>query len=327
MKYMILGGGGVFGVHTALNLLEKNTTDKVVCVGRNRKRSEAFNLGLDEDKRYEYHQIHITFETEVLLELIDKIKPNYIVNFAALAYATSWHSAHRYYDTNIVALSKICEFLYNKDYLDRFLQVGSSEVYGSTKKPAKEDEVCNPTSPYSISKLCGDLHMLSLHNYNKFPASVIRPSNCYGPGQLLYRIIPKAALCFMNNNKFPLEGGGKAEKSFMHTKDLSEAISLILHKGQNGHIYNAGVNEPYTMKELIVKITKIMNIDFDKNVNIVPGRKFEDSKYWIDSSKINKELGWKAKMSIDDGLEDTINWVKKYFEELSKEDLNFVLKA
>jgi len=327
MKYLILGGGGVFGVQTALNLLNKDNTDKVVCVGRNRKRSKVFNMGLEEDKRYEYKQIHITFETDALFELIDKVKPNYIINYAALAYATSWHSAYRYYDTNIVALSKICEFLYNKDYLDRFLQIGSSEVYGSTLRPALETDICNPTSPYSISKLCGDLHMMSLFNYNQFPASVIRPSNCYGPGQLLYRIIPKATLCFLNKKKFPLEGGGKAEKSFMHTQDLSEAIYLILKKGKNGQIYNAGVEEPITMFEIINKMTKIMNIDFDKNVNIVPGRKIEDSKYWVDSTKIKNELGWKSTVSIDAGLKDTISWVEKNINELSNEDLEFILKA
>ena len=107
MKYLILGGGGVFGVHTALHLLEKKETRRVVCVGRNRIRTDVFNLGLENDKRYEYKQIHITFETEILFDLIDSFKPNYIINFAALAYATSWHSAFRYYDTNIVALSKI----------------------------------------------------------------------------------------------------------------------------------------------------------------------------------------------------------------------------
>ena len=113
----------------------------------------------------------------------------------------------------------------------------------------------------------------------------------------------------------------------MHTQDLSEAIYLILKKGKNGQIYNAGVEEPITMFEIINKMTKIMNIDFDKNVNIVPGRKIEDSKYWVDSTKIKNELGWKSTVSIDAGLKDTISWVEKNINELSNEDLEFILKA
>ena len=105
MKYLILGGAGIFAVHTAKYLLSKNETSQVVSVGRNRERSEAFTLGVGKnDSRYSYKQIHITFETDVLLDLIDKLKPNYIINFAALAYATSWEKSFRYYDTNITVL-------------------------------------------------------------------------------------------------------------------------------------------------------------------------------------------------------------------------------
>ena len=81
------------------------------------------------------------------------------------------------------------------------------------------------------------------------------------------------------------------------------------------------------MKQIIQEITQLMNIDFENNVNITPERKFEDSKYWIDSSKIKNELGWKSQVSIKEGLKDTINWVQNNIEELSKEDLNFTLKA
>ena len=96
------------------------------------------------------------------------------------------------------------------------MQIGSSEVYGGTVRPAKETDMPNPTSPYAISKLAADFHILSCYNHNGFPGNVIRPSNCYGSGQYVYRIIPKAILYALNDKKFPIEGGGKAKKSFMH---------------------------------------------------------------------------------------------------------------
>ena len=212
-------------------------------------------------------------------------------------------------------------------YLDKFLQIGSSEIYGSTSKPAKEDDPYNPTSPYAVSKLCGDLHLKTLYYHNKFPMNIIRPSNCYGSGQLMYRIIPKAALYLIKGTKFPLEGGGIAKKSFMHASDLATAIYLILHKGKNGEIYNAGVDNPSTIKNLVEITANILKVNFEESIKITPGRKTEDNQYWIDSSKIKKELKWKPNMSLEDGIAETIKWVKDHQDELSKEDQFFTLRA
>ena len=167
MKYLIIGGAGIFALHTIKKILQLKSTTKVISVGRNRERSsEAFTLGVgNNDDRYSYKQIHLTFEIDFLTDLIDTYKPDYIINFAALAYATSWNKSSRYYDTNITAVAKLCEHLYDKKFLKQFLQIGSSEIYGGTKEPAKENSLPNPTSPYAVSKLAADYHMLSLYNH------------------------------------------------------------------------------------------------------------------------------------------------------------------
>ena len=195
MRYLIIGGAGIFAIHTIKEILSHKETSKVLSVGRSPQRSNAFTLGVGEgDERYSYRQMHLKFEIDFLTDLIEEFKPDFIVNFAALAYATSWHKSSRYYDTNVTAVSQLCEFLYGKKYLKQFLQIGSSEIYGPYDFPVKEDEKPNPTSPYAISKLAADYHMLSLYNRLGFPANVIRPCNCYGSGQLLYRLVPKALL-------------------------------------------------------------------------------------------------------------------------------------
>lgn len=328
MRYLVIGGAGVFALHFINRILKEKSTTRVLSVGRNKERSDAFTLGVgNRDKRYTYKQIHMTFENDFLIEAVDNFKPNYIINFAALAYANSWTKSSRYYDTNITALSKLCEFLYNKKYLKQFLQIGSSEVYGSTLRPAKETDTPNPTSPYAISKLAADYHILSLYNHLGFPGNIIRPSNCYGSGQLTYRIIPKALIYGLKNIKFPLEGGGVAKKSFMHTDDLSEAILKILKSNKYGEIYNAGVSKPVTMKEIVLEVSKYLGIDFNNFVDIVPGRKTEDKQYWINSSKIYKNLNWKPKITLKQGIKETGDWVKNNIDELSKEPMVFSLRA
>ena len=101
MKYLIIGGAGIFALHTIKKILNLKDTSKVVSVGRNRERSsEAFTLGVGKnDNRYSYKQIHLSFEIDFLTDLIDSYEPDYIINFAALAYATSWNKSSRYYST------------------------------------------------------------------------------------------------------------------------------------------------------------------------------------------------------------------------------------
>jgi len=329
MKYLVIGGAGIFAVHTIKKILASKETKQVISVGRNReKSSEAFTLGVGKgDDRYLYRQIHLTFEIDFLTDLIDKYEPNYIINFAALAYATSWHKSSRYYDTNVTAVAKLCEHLYDKKFLKQFLQIGSSEVYGGTIKPAKETDIPNPTSPYAVSKLAADYHMLSLYNHMGFPSNVIRPSNSYGSGQYLYRLIPKAILYGLTGKKFPLEGDGKSMKSFMHAQDLADAIIAIIHSDKFGKIYNAGVDKPNSIREIVECIARNLKIDINEFCEITEGRKTEDGQYWINSELINKELNWKAKINLDEGLDEVVQWVKKYKDVLSKEPRNFILRA
>jgi dTDP-glucose 4,6-dehydratase len=328
MRYLIIGGAGIFAIHTIKEILSHKETSKVLSIGRNPQRSNAFTLGVgDGDDRYSYRQMHLKFEIDFLTDLIDEFKPDFIVNFAALAYATSWHKSSRYYDTNVTAVAQLSEFLYDKKYLKQFLQIGSSEIYGPYDFPAKEDEKPNPTSPYAISKLAADYHMLSLYNRLGFPTNIIRPCNCYGSGQLLYRLVPKALLYGITNQKFPLEGGGQAKKSYMHATDLARAIYMILHSNKLGKVYNAGVEKPSTIKKITETIASHLKIKFEDFIVDAKAREAEDSQYWIDSSLIKKDIGWEPKISLEEGVEETANWVIRNKEELLKEPFTFTLRA
>jgi dTDP-glucose 4,6-dehydratase len=328
MKYLLLGGAGVFALHTAKFLLEQKETELVVCVGRNTVKNPAFNLNIgNNDKRYVFKPCHIVYEQDFLFEYLEEYKPDFVINFAALAYATSWDKSFRYYDTNVTAVSKICEFLSNKSYLKKFLQIGTSELYGPVSEPVDENYPINPTSPYSISKLAADMHLETMFKVRKFPMNIIRPSNGYGSGQLLYRIVPKSAYLILKGEKFPLEGGGRVKKSFMHCRDIARAIYMILHKGKMGEIYNAGVDQPISMREIVEKVAKCLDRNFDDVVNITEGRLGEDAQYWLSSKKLFNDTGWKPEISIDEGIKETVDWVKNNMNNFKNENLEFQLRA
>src|SRR5471030_1888724 len=130
--YMILGGGGSFGIHTAFYLLQHANPKRVIGVGHNALRPEPFSLGIEREPGYEYHAYHITYELDLLLELIDRVKPEVIVNYAAQGEgAVSWKHSWRFFETNSMALAKLCEELMKRTWLKRFIQIGTSEMYGS----------------------------------------------------------------------------------------------------------------------------------------------------------------------------------------------------
>ena len=323
---LILGAGGVFGNLNAKYIL-KNSDDNVFAIGRNPRLGSEFSLGVGlGSQRYEYHQIHMVFELEKLKKFISKNKINIIINYAALAYANSWFDPQHYFRTNTLFVSELTNFLAGLDRFDYFLQIGTSEVYGSTLKPADE-KVISPTSPYSISKLSADLFLQSMSKVRDFPCSIIRPSNCFGEGQYVYRIIPKAMLYILKGKKFPLEGGGKAMKSFMHVENLCSAVELILQSRPKGQIYNCGPEKAISMAKLVQKICKVLEVEFDDHVEIVQARTFEDSIYWLDSGKIKTELGWNLTLGLEEGLSKMHNWVCSYQKELNAANISFELRA
>lgn len=328
-KYIILGGNGVFGVHAALYLLEHANPEKVICVGRNPEKPRAFSLDVGkDDPRYAYHQIHVVYEQDRLTELFDQERPEYIVNFAAQGEgAASWKRSWRFYETNATALAKMTEALMARDYLKRWIQIGTSELYGSCDFPAKEDTPIRPTSPYAASKAAGDMHLLSISEVLKFPMNIIRPSNAYAPGQLLHRVLPKAVLCGLTGRQLPLHGGGKARKSYIHARDLGRAIQLVAENAPLGRVYNAGPPEPTAIRDLVALVAREMDIPFDQLCEVTGERLGQDSQYWLDSSAIKNDVGWEPQVGLKEGIREMIAWGREHLDFLKNVSTDYVLRA
>ncbi len=326
--YALLGGAGVFAVHLAKYLLERPETEKVLSIGRNIPRGSPYTLNVGAgDSRYRYEQIHIVFEPDRLLERLDALRPDYIVNFAAIAYATSWQGAHRYYDANLMAVVRLCEPLMQRDYLKKFVQIGTSELYGSVDTPADEDAPLLPTSPYAVSKMATDLHLETLSRAKGFPMNILRPSNAYGPGQQVWRVLPRAVLCGLTGEKLPLQGGGQVRKSYFHAADLAQAIHLVATAGEPGRTYNVGPDEPVSIRDLVVLVAEEMGLALDDLCTVTPGRAGEDQQYWLDSRRIRDELGWRQTIDLREGVRDMIAWGRTYRDQIREDETEFVLHA
>ncbi len=326
--YVILGGGGSFGIHTAFYLLRNANPKRVVGIGRNPLRPAPFSLNIDKEPGFEYHAYHLTYEMDLLLELLDKIKPEVIINFAAQGEgAVSWKNSWRFFETNSMALARFCEEIGKRSWLERFIQIGTSEMYGSVDHATNEDEPIKPTSPYAASKVAFDMHLMSVHRYLNFPMNIIRPSNAYCPGQLLHRVIPKTVLCGLTGKKLPLQGGGRAEKSYLHARDLARAIHLVAENAPLGEVYNAGPTLPTSIREVVDRTAKALGLQFADVCEMSADRLGQDSRYWLDSSKIKSQLGWTPLIGWDEGLEEMVAWGREHLEQIKDLQTEYVMRG
>ncbi len=326
--YAILGGGGSFGIHTAMYLLEHANPKKVIGVGRNPLRPEPFSLNIQYRSGYEYHARHITHELDLLLELLDKEKPEIIINYAAQGEgAVSWSHSWRFFETNSMALVRLTEELSKRDWLEHFIQIGTSELYGSVTEPAAEDYPVKPTSPYAASKMAFDFYLLSAHKFLDFPMTILRPSNCYCPGQLLHRIIPKAIWCGLTGRKLPLHGGGKAEKSYMHVRDLARAINLVSKRPAKGEVYNVGPGNPIAIRKVVEMCASALDMKFEDLCEVTEDRLGQDSKYWLNSTKMHSVYGWFPEIGWKEGLEEMVDWGERYLGQIKDLDPTYILRA
>jgi len=326
--YAILGAAGCFSVETAFWLLDHAKPAKVIGVGRHPLPDEPFARGIGRRPGYEYHAFHVTYELDSLLELLDRERPAIVVNFAAQGEgALSWRKSWRYFETNCVGLSRLTEELGKRDWLERFIHIGTSELYGSVDRPVDESYPIRPTNPYAVSKAAFDMHLECIRDVLKFPMNIIRPSNAYCAGQRLHRVIPKAVLFGLTGRKLPLQGGGTVRKSYLHARDLARAIQLVAERAPLGAIYNCGPAQPITIREVVERVARALGMPFEDLVTLAPARPGEDACYWLDSSRLERDVGWKPTVGWDEGLAEMVAWGRRYVDPLRDAPTDYVLRA
>lgn len=327
--YCILGGGGSFGIHAALYLLDNADPARVVGVGRAPLRPEPFTLGIEKRERYEYRSLHVGFEFDLLVEYLGELCPDVIINFAAQGEgAASWEHSWRFFDTNATALVRLYEELCTSGWDGNFIHIGTSELYGSVSEPAREDAPIRPSSPYSASKAAFDLYLLAMMQQERGASTIIlRPSNCYCPGQLLHRIIPRAIVSGLLGRKVPLHGGGRAEKSYLHVRDLARAIYAASESGAAGHVYNVGPDKPTSIRDVCGLCARAVGVGFEDLFEETGERVGQDARYWLDSSAIKADLGWEQTVLWEEGLGEMVEWAKKYLDQLRNWPTDYTLRA
>lgn len=276
--------------------------------------------------RYRFHALHLNEHFEQIAELINDFKPDYVVDFAGQGMvAESWQSPEQWYQTNVVSKSKLIQLLNSRHpQLKKYVRASTPEVYGSTDELITESRVYNPSTPYAVSHAAIDMHINAYVKQYGFPAVITRFSNFYGPGQQLYRIIPRTILYARMGKTLPLHGGGLAVRAFIHGEDVATGLLTTLEKGEAGEIYHFSTNSFVTIRELVNEILSAQGIDFESAVEVTEDRPGKDARYLMSDAKVRHELGWQEQLSLQQGIASTVKWVEQYWDQLKEQPLDYI---
>jgi len=276
---------------------------------------------------FEFRQIDLNKELPDITALISEVRPAYVVNFAAQSMVgESWASPGDWFMTNAVSTVKFHDELRKCGFLKRYVHISTPEVYGSCSGFVKEDFPFNPSTPYAVSRAAADMSLRTFRATYDFPVVTTRAANVYGPGQQLYRIIPRTILFILLGRKLQLHGGGASTRSFIHIRDVSDATWRIMKNGHDGDTYHISTDEVISIRDLVQTICEKIGVPFEDHVEVVGERMGKDATYHLDSTKLRTELGWKDRIALDHGLDECIKWVRDNLDELGRQEFNYVHK-
>ena len=326
-NFLVIGSNSFSGAQFIKFLIENG--HNVIGVSRSNQINDVYLPYKWENKKenFKFYSIDINQQLAELVEILNDLKPEYVVNFAAQGMvAQSWETPQDWYQTNVVGQVKLHDQLRKLKFINKYVHVTTPEAYGSTHGWIKESFNFAPSTPYAVSRAACDLHLMSFFKAYNFPVVFTRAANVYGPGQQLYRIIPRTILYARLGKKMKLHGGGLSTRSFIHMDDVSAATFKIAIDGNQGDSYHISTNETITIRELVEKICELTNANFSELVEVSEDRLGKDQAYLLDSSKLRENFTWQDKINLEQGLIDTLSWVDNNIEILKSLPADYIHK-
>ena len=323
MKFIVTGGAGFIG--SALVRFLINKTDHIVL--NIDKLTYAGNLesltSISENPRYQFINADIC-DAEKMTELVSDFQPDKIMHLAAESHVDrSLDAPSEFIQTNIIGTFNVLnsarsyfESSGKKDFM--FHHVSTDEVFGSLGEDGffTEETSYDPRSPYSASKASSDHLVRAWGATYGLPVVVTNCSNNYGHYQFPEKLIPLIIMNAINQKPLPIYGDGSNIRDWLHVDDHARALYLVATEGKPGETYNIGGKNEKTNLEVVDTICKLLevfkppssNFRYKDLITHVQNRPGHDFRYAIDTSKIERELGWKPQETFETGMEKTAQW-------------------
>lgn len=331
---LITGGAGFIGSHVTRLFVKKYSNYKIVNLDKLTYAGNLENLTDIESKSNYFFERGDILDLDFLNSLFKKYSFDGVIHLAAESHVDrSLENPVAFAETNIIGTLNLL-LTAKKSWISdwsnkKFYQISTDEVYGSAENGAlfTENTPIDPRSPYSSSKASADHFVLSYYNSFKFPSVVSRCSNNYGPFHFPEKLIPLMINNIINKNPLPVYGKGENIRDWLYVEDHAGAIDVIFHQAKPGSIYNIGGNNEWKNIDVVNRLCSVLderlnrqNGESAKLITYVKDRPGHDLRYAIDSSKLQRELGWKPQIDFATGLEKTVDWYlnnKKWLEHVT----------
>ncbi|MCG5237482.1 dTDP-glucose 4,6-dehydratase [Xanthobacter oligotrophicus] len=324
MRILVTGGAGFIG-SALVRYLVSEVGAEVLNVD---KLTYAGNLAslkvIENAPNYRFVQADIT-DRAAMSEALASFKPDRIMHLAAESHVDrSITGAGEFVHTNVVGTFTLLEAARHywgelpaaEKEAFRFLHVSTDEVYGSLGEDGLFEEVTpyDPSSPYSASKAASDHLVVAWHRTYGLPVVVSNCSNNYGPYHFPEKLIPLTILNALEGRTLPVYGNGANIRDWLYVEDHARALHLIASNGRLGEKYNVGGRNERRNIEVVRRICDLMDELAPKAtshhdlITFVTDRPGHDARYAIDATKLEAELGWKARETFDTGIANTVKW-------------------
>lgn len=325
-RFIVTGGYGFIGSNLIKLLLKKKC--KVLNIDNLSYAAQKYNLRDVSKKNYTFKKIDIN-NRPAITKVIKAFKPHGIFNLAADTHVDrSIDNAFNFIKNNILGVYNLLEAIKSQNRKMRLVHISTDEVYGDIlgNKRSNEDYPYIPSSPYSATKASSDHLVYSYVRTYKIDAVISNCSNNYGPRQFPEKLIPKMIYNIINNKPLPVYAKGKNSREWIYVDDHCEALLKLYYKGKSGEKYNIGsginCNNIYIIKKIFKDFkNKKIKIGNKVKIKFVKDRPGHDFRYALNSKKIKKELNWKSKTNLSNGLSKTVDWYldnQKFFNNISK---------
>jgi dTDP-glucose 4,6-dehydratase len=308
LKILVTGGAGFIGSNFVRFFLSARRDVEIVNFDKLTYAGNPESLAdIAQDPRYQLVRGDIT-DRNAVGELFSR-GFDAVIHFAAETHVDrSIEDASPFLNTNILGTQCLLEAA--RDYRDlRFIHISTDEVYGSAPAGVKfnEETPLDPRSPYAASKASAEHFVAAYANTFGISSVILRCTNNFGPFQFPEKLIPLMIANATENKPLPIYGDGLQERDWLFVEDYCRAITLALENARPGSVYNvsSGVSQPNL---IIVRIILQLLGKPESLIQYVRDRPGHDRRYALDSSKFERELGWRPQVSFQEGVRKTIDW-------------------
>ncbi len=311
------GGAGFIGSNFIRYWLKAHPEDEIINLDLLTYAGNLANLtDIEQDAANRYQFVHGDIGNfDLVLHLLTSERPSTIVNFAAESHnSRAINRPGDFFQTNVVGTQTLLEAARRAE-IQRFHHISTCEVFGDlaldSTESFTEESPLRPRTPYNASKAGADLAVRAYAETFNLPVTVSVCCNNYGPYQMPEKVIPHFTVRGMTKQPLTLYRSSNHRREWLHVTDHCRALDLILRDGRIGETYNIGSGFEADVETIADTVLEHLGLD-DSYKTYVPDRPGHDRRYLLDSSKIQRELGWTPSVQFKNGMSDTVQWYREH---------------